>query len=306
MYSFSSTETFDDEFNSLRKLPLPKLLSSAVDRSPKQSASAIAYLDMKRLLVDDSQFVEQLFSKENRSAAPLSLWICNWENSVSVERIIGYLTALKEKLVQNKFDFHYVLPDPFVCSEKARLCSISIDKFLRKFTVLASCETQPIVESQAVIQLLKRVMSLGIRTNIIVDLSLIEDQLHVAKGPDFDADDDLILNRVCSSAYELKMTLANFSSLYSIQTFSFSSEVKQTLSSPFAVPLLRTLCLLRHIFPSSVQLSASPGLLGKHLYLLINELGICSRREGAFDVDSSKSLNIPLLSEITRIPNYAN
>jgi hypothetical protein len=306
MYSFSSIETFDDEFNSLRKLALPRLLSSAVDRSPNQSASAIAYLDMKRLLVDDSQFVEQLFSDENRSSAPLALWICNWENSVSVEKIVGYLTALKEKLVQNKFDFHFVLPDPVVCSEKARLCSISIDNFLRKFTVLASCETQPIVASEAVIPLLKRVMSLGIRTNIIVDVSLIEDPLHVAKGPDFDADDDIILNRVCSSAYELKVALANFSSLYSIQTFSFSSEVKQTLSSPFAVPLLRTLCLLRHIFPSSVLLSASPGLLGKHLYLLINELGICSRREGAFDVQSSKSLNIPLLSEITRIPNYAN
>ena len=305
MHEFTNIEVFDEEFEALRKFSLPDLLYSAVERSPKQYTVAITYLDLDKLLSDDSQFVDQLFSKGPNRAAPLALWICSWDNSVSLERAIGYLSALKQKLVDNKFAFHFVLPNPYIIAEKARLSAISIESFLQKFIELADCETQPIEADETAYQLLRRVMSLGVRTNVVLDVSVLEDPLHVAKGPEMDIDDDLVLNRICNSAFELKYALKDYSELYSVQTFSFSSQAKQTLSSPFAVPLLRLLCFLRHIFPTPVQLSSSPGLLGKHLYLLINELGICSRREGALEIDSAKSLNLPLLSEISRFHNYA-
>lgn len=306
MYSFSTIEKFDNEFNSLRKLSLAKLLSSAVDRSPKQIISAICYLDIEKLLVDDSQFVDQLLSQKNRNSTPLALWISNWDSSISVQRVVGYLSALRERLIDYKYNFCFVLPDPCICSEKARLSSLSLESFFRKFTSMAPCQTQPIVAEHSVFQLLKQVMSLGVHANLLIDLSLIEDTLNIARGPDHEVADDLILNRICIAAYELKTALSDFSNSYSIQTFSFSNEMKQTLSSPFAVPLVRTLCLLRHIFSPPVLLSASPGLLGKNLYLLINELGICSRLEGAFDCHSAESLNLPLLSEISRLSHYAD
>jgi len=306
MYNLTNIESFDEEFDLLRQLSLPKLLSAAVERSPKQVTEAVTYLDMERLLVDDLRFVDQLFSKDNKRAIPLALWICNWDSSISVEKVVGYLSALRQKLIENNFDFHFVLPNPFICSEKARLSSSSIESFFQKFTQLARCETQPIEADETVFQLLRRVMALGVRTNIVIDLSLLEDSLHVSQGPDLNSDDDLVLSRICNSAYELKIALADYSNLYAVQTFSFSGESRQTLSSPFAVPLLRTLCFLRHIFPSSTLLSASPGSLGKHLYLLINELGICSRCQGALEIDSAKSLNLPLLSEISRIDSYAS
>ena len=306
MNDFSNIECFDEELAELQKLSLTDLLSSAVERSPKRYTVAIVFLDLNKLLVDDTEFVTGLFSKAPNKLTPLALWISNWDSTISTERVIGYLSVLRQKLVEHKFNFHFVLPNPYVCAEKARLSSVSLENFLDKFTVLADCETQPIVANDSAFQLLKRVMAHGIRTNIVLDVSVIEDPLHVTTGPEFDLDDDIVLSRICSSAFELKHALKNFSELYSVQTFSFSSQTRQTLASPFAVPLLRLLCFLRHIFPTPVLLSSSPGALGKNLYLLINELGICSRREGALEIETAESLNLPLLSEISRFHNYAS
>jgi len=306
MYDFTNIETFDEVFDSFRKLPLSELLSSAVDRSPGQSTLAIAYLDMDNLLLDDTPFIEQLLTNKLTKVARLALWISEWDNSISLEKILGYLTALKQKLIENRFNFHFVLPNPYICLEKAKLSSISIEQFFQKFMSLANCETQPIEANETAFQLLKRVMAVGVRTNVVLDVSLLDDPLHVAKGPDINSDDDIVMNRVCGLAYELKQALSDYSNLYSVQTFSFSSELRQTLASPFAVPLLRLLCLLRYIFPAPVLLSPFPGSVGKHLYLLLNEFGICSRREGALEVESAKALNLPLLSEISRTYSYAN
>jgi hypothetical protein len=295
----------DEKIKSLIKLPLSKLLLQAAKLNQRHETSAVFYTEFSSSAAFNKDLIQKLIGNKvkllSKSDFRTALWIPAWDNSVGLNQVLGELSNFKNELNKNDLDYYLILPDPLICLEKSRLESISLEEFLMQFSELGECETQAVVADNTMFALLRRIMTTDVKVRVAIDVSLLEDPFHVLKGPDVGIDDNLGLLRLCNEAYEIQNEFEEYSSGYSVHLTSSLDDSKQTLSSPFAVPLLRLICLLRHIFPSSVLLTTTPSLVGRNLYLLLDELGVSSLCEGALNIDSSEKLNLPLLSEISEL-----
>ena len=312
----------EEDIHELLELPLSELVLLASKKTLPSKLEPVIAINLAEL-IEKTAIVENIcerFLKHSKeinisSSVPTlpTIWPIGWTELSSLNPFIESVHELAERFAGPNSKLKLVLPDPEQSFQIAKTHKLSLEKFYNTLNENADlnrieCHTQsyafkPQKCEAASTDFLATTINAGVVAHLNLDFSILDDSLHIAAGPELDFDDNFGLLRIGAQIFEIEAEFSKYSSNYCIDVVPRPAFKKQTLESPFAIPVLKGLCLTRIIFPENISIFISPTLVGKNLYLFFKDLKICQIGQGAIDLESALALRMPLFSEISEFKN---
>ncbi len=228
---------------------------------------------------------------------------------LSLSVLFSALERIRENLLHSQLadlnmQLEIGLPSISWCLKRAENENRTLEDLLRDFMKQGQVSILTSIQEDRATQ--RRILQIGVTLKVRFDISIIDDGLHIVRGPDPIQPDNLHILRACYELFELESEFREFRLLYSIELYSDALLEPKTLETPFAAPLLRLLSLFRLLLPAQVPLFISPRIIGKNLALLFDDLGVISGLDGAISKETASTFNMPLLSEVASVKEYSS
>lgn len=240
-------------------------------------------------LLQRLELVSQFLPKEK------ALWIQfdGWRDTQLISEILPFIQILEQKASEFHSQINFITPPLNECALLAKANSIPLDQLFSALRdrgfVLSAPGPWTDYESSA--------LEHGIVPSVQFDLSYLGDQFHVASGPNDRGErheDSILLTRHVGNVLEVRDELES----WVLSPIWLDSTDRQTLRSPFALPLAKAIAISRLILPDHIAVEGPPLLLGRHLAQLLSNYRISSLGSAAADLFTAETLKVPLLSEV--------